>query len=256
MSKKFTVITGASGGIGRALAFACADVGRNLVLTARNASALAALCAEIITRHGVEARFLPLDLVDADAARRLLTYCVDEDLAVDMLINNAGCGFFGLFDELSLDAQVSMINLNVTALVRLCHGFLPLLKKQERSYLLNVASVAALYPLPYYSAYSATKAFVHSFTKALAFETRNTPVSVCCLLPGDTDTDFFRRAGNERVRKGTMSPRSVADFALEGLFAGKTELFTPNIARLRRVPRSLLESIIKKRMAGYMARTP
>jgi len=219
------LITGASTGIGRELAYLCAEDGYDVVLTARSEAQLAVLAADIQQKTGRSAWVFAKDLSDTAAPRQLFDDIRCTDITVDVLINNAGFGFVGRFWELDEKEQMQMVRLNVDALTHLSRLFLPGLIKRGHGGILNVASTAAFQPGPLMSVYYATKAYVVSFSEALYNEAREHGVTVTCLCPGPTKTEFDKRAGlsgTKLVESGrVMSARSVAEIGWKALKAGK-----------------------------------
>ncbi len=216
------LITGASSGIGDALARELAQRKCDVVLVARSAGKLRALADELTRTHGVKATVIAADLTAPGAT----TYVAEATRAVgrlDVLVNNAGFATFGLFAENKLDEEIEEIRLNVEALTDLTKRFLPEIIA-ARGRILNVASTAAFQPGPMMAVYYATKAYVLSFSEALWYELRPRGVSVTCLCPGPTKTGFQSRAGQEGVRLlevGLMSAEAVAIAGVNGLFSGK-----------------------------------
>ena len=201
--KKFNqvLITGASQGIGRALAEKFAKKGANLLLVARNEAALKTLSENLEKANpGIKVYYLKLDLTKPDSARALKDFCVEKDFQVDTLVNNAGYGVWGQFSELSLKEQLDCMQVNMTAVVQLTHEFLPMLKKHSRSYVMNVASTVAYQAMPTFAIYAATKSFVLSFSRALHHELKPQGVFVTTLVPGATDSQFIERAGLQHTQ--------------------------------------------------------
>ena len=192
-----TLITGASAGLGDGFARALAATGEDLILTARRTDRLDTLATELRTGHGVQVHVFPADLADAAAPARLLADIAAAGLAVDQLINNAGFGAQGAFADGDAAGQVGMIDLNCRALVALTHGVLPQMIARKAGGVLNVASTAAFQPSPWLAVYSATKAFVLSFSEAIHEEVKAYGVRVVALCPGPTRTEFAAVAGME-----------------------------------------------------------
>ena len=214
------LITGASGGIGEEFAKLLASKGCNLVLSARSADKLETLARTLRERHPVRIETVALDLAAAGAATRLAGF------EVDVLVNNAGYGTFGPFAESDLEAELGQIQLNVTALTHLTRLLLPGMIQRGRGGILNVASTAAFQPGPLMAVYYATKAYVLSFSEALANELKGTGVKVSCLCPGPTKTGFNERAnlgnGGLLSKKSVMMEASeVALRGYQGLVKGK-----------------------------------
>jgi short-subunit dehydrogenase len=218
------LVTGASGGIGEELARILARHGHDLVLVARSADKLAALAERLELDHGIKVRAIAKDLARPEAAAELHEALAAEGLAVDVLVNNAGLGLLGKFAEMGIDDDVEMLRLNVEAPTLLTRLFLPAMLERGSGRILNLASTAAFQPGPLMAVYYATKAYVLSFSEALANELAGTGVTVTALCPGPTETGFSSRAGSEQSRlfKGpTMDARTVAEAGYAGLMAGK-----------------------------------
>lgn len=188
------LITGASSGIGEAFARALAQRGYNLVLAARRIDRLDTLAAELHARHGIQAIAVRCDLLAPDAVPQLQERIQSAGLTIDMLVNNAGVGFHGPFEEFSDADDVRMINLNVLALTRVTRAFAPDMVRQGRGTIIMVASTAAFQAIPYFSVYAATKAYVLSFSQALSLELGPKGILVQCLCPGPTRSEFADHA--------------------------------------------------------------
>ena len=215
------LVTGASGGIGEAIARALAARGvRTLVLVARSGDRLNALASELRAGHGLRAEVVVADLGDAGAPARVKAETDARGLAVDLLVNNAGLGSYGYFDEQNAAREQEIVAVNVAAVVALTRLYLPEMVARGDGAVLNVASTAAFQPVPFMTTYAATKAFVLSFSEALWVENRGRGVRVVCLCPGKTETDFAEhlegdRGRFERLRQST--PEEVAEGGLRGL---------------------------------------
>ncbi|HEX6092537.1 MAG TPA: SDR family oxidoreductase, partial [Dongiaceae bacterium] len=186
--KGTVLITGASAGIGAALARLMAAEGFDVALTARRRERLEELAKEVASR-GVKAHVWPDDLADPAAPQRLHDKAKTEGVEIDILVNNAGFGARGLFGEIPLERQLEMIAVNVTALTALTHLFLREMKARRRGRILNVASIAGFQPGPFLAVYYATKGYDYLFTEALAEELRGSGVTASCLFPGVTATE-------------------------------------------------------------------
>jgi short-subunit dehydrogenase len=193
---KTALVTGASSGIGRAMARQLAAEGVDVVAVARDRGRLEALAEEQNeTRGSIEV--LVADLADPEELGRVEERLADPDRPVDLLVNNAGFGTYGRFSELPIEEEEREIRVNVVAVVRLSHVALRAMRPRGRGAIVNVSSVAGLQPTPGNATYGATKAFVASFSEALSEETRGTDVTVTAVLPGFTRTEFQKRAGIE-----------------------------------------------------------
>ncbi|NMM91780.1 oxidoreductase [Rhodococcus sp. SRB_17] len=197
------LITGASAGLGVEFAHRFAGRGANLVLVARRADRLEALAVDLRDTHGVTVTVLPADLTQPDIAQALRSDLAGRGITVDSLINNAGFGTHGAFNEENLEQVRSEIQLNVTTLVELTHTFLPDLLA-GRGALVNIASTASFQPTPGMAVYGASKAFVLNFTEALWAEARGTGLTVLAVCPGPTRTEFFDVVGSEEAAVGRM----------------------------------------------------
>ena len=226
---KYALVTGASKGIGRSIAEQLAAKGKNLLLISRSEEALKELQLFITQKYNVRADYLALDLARTDAAPQVLAWLTQNNYAVDVLVNNAGYGLWGKFDTRTIESHNEMLQVNLLTLVQLTHALLPELKKQKQSYILNVASTAAYQAVPTLSLYAASKSFVLLFTRGLRLELKDSGVSVSCLCPGPTSTDFVLRAGMSAAIKKksdtfSMTADEVAKIALRGLYKGKAEI--------------------------------
>ncbi len=220
------LITGASAGIGRELAKLFARDHYDLILVARDGSRLAQFADELQRQFAVSARSFPLDLTAASAPPFVFDQLARENISVDIIVNNAGYGKLGAFAEVPLEESLGQIQLNITALTHLTKLFLGPMLEQKSGKILNVASTAGFQPGPLMAVYYATKAYVISFSEALTNELKGTGVTVTCLCPGVTDTEFQKRAGMEQTRlfrqMRPMDAKTVARDGYRGLMKGKT----------------------------------
>src|SRR6266403_1281484 len=218
MSIETVLVTGASSGIGRALAKCFAAEGCRLILVARKRSALASLADELRKPHGTHSEILTADLAQPDAGARIFRHTETNGTKVDVLVNNAGFGAQGRFGELPVEGQLEMLQVNISALTHLTGLFLPGMIARRRGGVLNVASTAAFQPGPGMAVYYATKAYVLSFSEAVAEELRHSGVTVTALCPGPTRTDFAATAdvGNSRLFAafGIADAADVAEFGV------------------------------------------
>ncbi|MDQ2826481.1 MAG: SDR family oxidoreductase [Actinomycetota bacterium] len=219
------MVTGASSGIGRAIAVRLAADGTHLVLVARRAELLEALAEELHMAHGVDVEVLVADLIDP-AGLASVEDRLRREPAVDLLVNNAGVGAQGRFAEIPLDWQDGQVRLNVLAPVRLTHAALQGMLARGRGGVLNVSSIAGTQPLPNVATYSATKAYLSSFSHSLHEEVRRSGIAVTALLPGFTRTGFHEVAGANRtvVPAGAwMSAEAVAAAGLRAVARGRAQ---------------------------------
>lgn len=234
----YALITGASKGIGKAIAIELATKKNNLLLVARNEEQLASFAAEIIKDYKVDCQFIALDLSESNAPIKLFNWCLNNDFSIDILVNNAGYGLSGNIQNYDMAAYQNMMQVNMATPLALILQFLPQLKQHPKAYILNIASSAAYQAVPGLCVYAATKSFVFSFSRGLRYELRNTSVSVTVVNPGTTDTNFANRAQvtNERAlraaKKLNMTPASVAKIAVDGMYAGKAEVIPGFINKL------------------------
>ncbi|MGB9235574.1 MAG: SDR family oxidoreductase [Terriglobales bacterium] len=222
--RKTALITGASFGIGLELARIFAGEGHNLVLVARSADKLRQLASELDKTHSTRSLILAADLTDPGAPAYILDQTTRANIVVDFLVNNAGFGQYGLFAENDLEECLGQIQLNVTALTHLTRLYLPEMIERKSGRILNVASTAAFQAGPLMAVYYATKAYVLHFSEAIANELQGTGVTVTCLCPGPTATEFQERAKITGIRLttyGTMDARTVAEDGYRGLMDGK-----------------------------------
>jgi short-subunit dehydrogenase len=255
MSRPLALITGASGGIGEALAHSFARGGHDVALVARSADKLEAV-AEAVRRHGVVAHVLPLDLFEADAGARLETMLADQGMTTDVLVNNAGFGFTGPVLAQPLDDQLRMIDLNCRVLTELSWRFGRPMQARRRGGILNVASTAAFQPGPHMAVYYASKAYVLSFTEALNHELRGSGVHATALCPGPVATGFQRRAAFDDSMRLTkvapmMSAEAVAQAGFEG-FQRRRSVVIPGVSNQLMArsapftPRAVLLSVVEQ----------
>lgn len=251
MGKERALITGGSVGIGAALAEVFAAHGHDLILVSRNAEKLEARGRAIHEQFGVDVACLPEDLADPQGARRLYEAVTARRLDVHCLVNNAGSGLYGKFATTDLDAELKMIQLNVTSVVDLTKRLLPAMIARGSGRILNVASTAAFVPGPWMSVYYATKAFLLSFSQAIDYELKASGVTVTVLCPGPTESEFKVRAGSQRstlFEAFVMDAPQVARVGYEGMMKGKAvaipglrNKLIPVAARL--APRSLVAEL-------------
>ena len=216
------LITGASAGLGTEFAEQLAARGADLVLVARREDRLRELSERLEAAHGIRATVIPLDLSRADAAATLRAALDERGIRVQTLVNNAGFGMKGAFVEADPGRIAEMVQVNVANLVSVTRELLPELVADGRGSLVNVASTAAYQPCPNMTVYGATKAFVLSFTEALAYETRESGLRVLALSPGATRTEFFDVVGTEDAAVGRFqTPAQVVDLAVRELDRGR-----------------------------------
>lgn len=254
---KTALITGASGGLGKEFARIHASKGDNLVLVARSKDKLEAVKFELEKQYSVSVYVIVKDLSDQYAPKAVYDELKNQKIRVDYLINNAGFGDFGLFAETNWEKQLEMINLNITCLTYLTRLFLPDMIKNKDGRILNIASTAAFQPGPTMSVYFATKAFVLSFSEAIANELKGTGVTVTALCPGATETGFKAAASldDSNLFKGNQiaSSKEVAQYGYKKMMEGKTVAIHGIVNNMmaqsvRFAPRSIVTTIARLKL--------
>lgn len=248
------VITGASSGIGAEIARGLSRRGYNPVLVARRADRLRDLAADLTRDHAVQAEVLPLDLADSEDRARLIGVIADRSPAA--LVNSAGFGTNGLFQSLPLARETEQVTLNALALMELTHAALPGMIARGCGAVLNVGSVAGFQPVPDGAVYSATKAFVQTFSEAVHEGLHGTGVSCTVLCPGPVPTEWWDVAGADQSALGSvaMSARAVADAGIAGMLDGKRLVIPglgPKLMGLggRFTPRGVLLPLLRRAAA-------
>jgi uncharacterized protein len=223
---KYTLITGASSGIGEGFARRLAFEKHNLILVARSEEKLLSLCEELSSKHSVECRYYAIDLLDFEADTALFEETEKNGLEIDWLINNAGFGSSGDFAKLDIERELEIIDLNVSALVALTHRYLQKMRERKRGTIINVSSAAGFQPIPFMATYAASKAFVSSFSEAIAEENRPFGIQVLALCPGSTKTNFFVASNIERPIqvKGQQTVEDVVDTAMKAVAQGRSKV--------------------------------
>lgn len=244
------VVTGASGGIGLELSKILAREGYDLVLVARSGDRLKEIARELGKEYGIKTECLSADLTQADAAEKLFQLTGGK---AEILVNNAGFGDYGLFSECDWNKQEKMMELNILALSRITHRFLPSMIENGKGRILNVASVAAFVPGPLMSVYYASKSYVLSFTEALSVELKGTGVTATALCPGPVNTGFSKAANAEDVslfkQSSGADAADVAEFGYRKMTKGKTVavhglLFGIALLFVKTLPRCVVRKLI------------
>jgi hypothetical protein len=253
------LITGASSGIGKEFARLHAEKGRDLIVVARREDELKELKQELEGNHGISVMVIAKDLTKPNACQEIFDEVTAAGVRVDYLFNNAGFGGRGKFWEQKLDTQTTMIDLNVQALVKLTYLFLPAMVGRNSGRVLHTSSTAAFMPGPLQAVYFATKAFVNSFSKAVAHELKDTGVTMTTLCPGAVKTGFAEEAGfsndHEMFAQGKTA-RYTAEKGYAAMEAGKLEVITETglkvmiKAAIPFTPERLAMSMIEKMQAG------
>jgi uncharacterized protein len=257
MEREVALITGASSGIGRELTGLFAESGFDLVLVARNEAALNELASQLTARHPVSVTVVPKDLSLPQAPEEIYDTLKQATLAVDVLVNNAGIQVYGALQDTDTAEQLRLIQVNLVALTHLTMLFGRDMVDRGRGRILNVASTGAFSPTPLNAIYCATKAYVLSFSEAIARDLEGTGVTVTCLCPGATETQFAERAGIENIRlfqAFVMNAWEVARAGYRGLMRGKTTV-VPGlynqvlVSSIRFMPRRVVTRIGKYLMS-------
>lgn len=221
---KTVLITGASSGIGKELAYVYAEKGYNLVLAARRKDRLTEIKNEITTKYRVSVDIFNIDLSKTDSAGNLYKKVKDKNIKVDTLINNAGFGMKGGFKDIDISREESMLVLNMVTLTRLTRLFGNDMIGAGGGHIINIASTAAFQAIPWLAAYSATKAYVLSFSEAIAYELKDDNVKVTVICPGATQSEFAEVAGfdgESNITTNAPTSRDLAEFTFKMMQKGK-----------------------------------
>ncbi|MDQ1089974.1 SDR family oxidoreductase [Siphonobacter sp. SORGH_AS_1065] len=250
----YALVTGAAQGIGRSLAEQLAQRKYDLLLVDFQEEKLYQTADYLRNTYARNVHVLTIDLALPGFLRVVTIWQKQITPNLEVLVNNAGFGLNGSFEDLDINEQLDIVNVNVRAVMQITHAFLPTLRKQEKAYLLNVCSTTAYQTVPYLTVYAASKAFVLSFTRGLRHELRGSNVSVTMLSPGSTDTGFVDRARMGESLKQTaskvhMNPDVVAEIAIKALFSGRAEVVPGFLNQVgawlpRIVPMRLIERVV------------
>ncbi|CAA6830178.1 MAG: Short-chain dehydrogenase/reductase SDR [uncultured Aureispira sp.] len=253
--KKVALITGASSGIGKELAFIHAEKGGDLILIARSEDKLNQLKVALEQKYAINVKVIVKDLTKPNSTLEIYNEVKNNSIQVDILINNAGFGGRGKFHERAWEEDLAMINLNIIALTSLTRYFLPDFVANNKGKILNVSSTASLLPGPLQAVYYATKAYVTSFSNAIAEELHDTNVTVTALLPGATKTEFANSSGMDKTDlfAKAASPKSVAMDGYKAMIAGKLDVISGVplgqkmlLAAIPLTPKKMLLSQVRK----------
>ncbi len=253
----YALITGASKGIGKAIATSLAKKNCDLILVARSKDLLEQLAAELKEQYKIKVETLTIDLCLPDAADQILEWCRLQHFTINILINNAGYGLAGVFENHDWPRHKDLMTVNMNMPVQMIHTFLPMLRQQQQSYILNIVSTTAYQALPKLALYAACKSFLLSFSRALQFELKDTNVSVTAVSPGSTDTNFVTSAemgpkAAKNAAKFNMTAEAVAELAVNAMFAKKVETITGFTNKLAAfMTRLLPKRFIEKTAAGF-----
>lgn len=255
---KWSLVTGASAGIGLELAKLLAANGSHLVLTARRTERLQQLASELASKYNVKTEILSVDLTRPEGPAEILAATTQKGIDVELLVNNAGFGAFGNAWEIPAERMVEMVQVNCSAVVHLTRLYMPPMVKRGHGDILIVASVAGFQAVPYNSVYAATKSFDLLFSMGIAEEARATGVNVCALCPGSTETEFQKVAEQpDRMLRRAETAEKVARVGLEALAAGKSYVISGFKNRLmtefqRVAPRRFVVRMAEKMMRRSM----
>jgi hypothetical protein len=219
---KWALVTGASAGIGVALAEELAAGGTKLVLTARRKDRLNALAQRLASGHKIQTEVFAADLTESDAPEKIFAFTKEKSIEIDLLINNAGFGQYGEFHTIETKRLLDMVQVNCAAVIHLTRLYLPDMVKRKRGDILILASTASFQAVPYISTYAATKAFDLLFAEGLAEEMKPHGIRVCALCPGSTESEFAEVAGQKKFQRKAETPQKVARTGLQALAAGKS----------------------------------
>jgi len=252
----FALVTGASQGIGKYIAIALAKRSFHLLLVARSEDKLHQLKNELEAAYKIRVEYLSLDLSSVGSAQSLYNWCTQLSVPINILVNNAGFGLWGDFEQLAITEQEKMIHLNITTLTAVTHALLPILTRNPGAYILNISSTAAYQAVPTLAVYAATKAYVLSFSRALRHELQPKQVSVTCICPGPTDTGFADRAGMqvlaELTAKYNMPVETVAEYAVRAMFKKKSEVVPGLTNKIQRFGDWLFPKIVVEKIAAKL----
>lgn len=252
MSSPLTLVTGASSGIGMHLAREFARNGHAVALVAPVQQELEELATRITSEFGVDALPIAIDLEQSESTERIAEHLAQAGRDVENLVNNAGHAWRGRFWEIPLERHLSVVRLNIEAVLRLTARFLPPMLERGHGRILNTASIAAYQPGPLLAVYHASKAFVLSWSEALAEELAERGITVTALCPGATDTDFFPKADMESTRAfqsgNVMAPQAVAEAGYAALMAGERVAVTGTINKALVFARRLLPETVRTKL--------
>ena len=253
--KDYALITGASSGIGEAFARLLASKNKPLILLGTNEAKLKNLATELREKHKIDVRFISTDLARSKTLPELPKKLLKMNINIDILINNAGFGKYNAENKIRYEDSLNMINLNCRSLVALTKLFLPQMLARKKGAIINIASTAGFYPVPYMATYAATKAFVINFSEALSEEVKNQGVRIICSCPEAVATNFQRRAGINIAEQNNLNklidPSTVAEQTIEALKKGKTLLVLSQSSSINKLastiaPRAILNRYGKR----------
>lgn len=251
----YALITGGAKGIGKGIAIALAQRKYNLILVGTDRAALIKTSTALMAQYAVKVNYLAIDVSAPKGPETifLTTQSYHDELSI--VVNNAGIGLNTDFANSSLDEQFNIINVNIKATLKLSHLFIPVLKKRSRAYLLNVGSTTAYQAVPYLNVYAASKAFILSFTRGLRYELKDSNITVSCLCPGSTNTNFGKSARMSAATlqlagRFNMDPYTVGEIAVKQLLKGKAEIIPGFTNQLHAFFTNIIPKKITENIAG------
>jgi len=254
LKENYTLITGSSSGIGKALAKECARRGQNLLLVALPETNLEGFSNHLGSEYGIRSDFYHVDLTTQGAPEKVYNWTKEKNYSVNVLVNNAGISFEGPFEDCSQEFYEKSMQLNMIALVSLCRFFITDMKRFQKAHILNVGSVASYFPIPYKSVYSASKMFVYSFSRSLREEFRKSPVKISVLAPGPVVTN--RRTAMSAIEKGKLAQmmhsklKLVARYAVIKMLKGKAVIRPGFLSQSTFLLEKILPTPVKLKLAS------
>ena len=257
-SERFTLITGASAGIGRALAVESARRGRNLILVSLPEEGLPDLAADLETDYRIKVKFLEMNLTEDESCRQIFEWCEKEKLSIDRLINNAGLGMGGPFQKHTENYYENLMFLNMTVPMALIRLFLPQMKELDRAWILNTGSLAGFLPIPYKTVYAASKSFILSLTLGLKEELKGSGIQLSILCPNGVQTNdevMSRIEAAGRLSKITIqTPENVARLALDKMEKGKTVIIPGFMNKFSHIIRGFIPFSLRAKIMARVFR--
>lgn len=254
MEKGYALVTGASQGLGRAIALQLAERGYGIIAVARTRSKLDEVIQKCGSMNGGRTLVIESDLTAEHAATKLVDQVMTSALKLDILVNNAGEAIWGRFAEKPLEDHLRMMRLNINVPIELTHLLLPLLRRSESAYILNIGSMAAYNAMATLGTYSGSKSFILRWSRSLRMELEGSGIKVCCACPGSVITGFTERAGmqalDDLAKRFGHPPEPVAKAALNALFAGKAEVIPGLMNRITVFVMGLLPEGLVERIAS------
>ena len=252
--KGYCLVTGASHGIGKAISFEWASRGVSIVAVAIDSEALKELKEDIESNYKVSCLTFTIDLLDINAPQQVFDWCVENHIDVQVLINNVGLGSTGSFENTTLDFDISLVKLNIFPMIQLTKLYLPVLKKYDSSYILNMSSLGSLSPIPYKALYSSSKAFIYSFSKAISSELKEDSVHVSVSCPAGVytnDAAVKRIQVSGKIGKwSSLNANIVAKYIVNGMLNGKRLIIPGFGAKFLMVLMKLLPENLNRWMVG------